>query len=290
MTNEIIFLNDKFLPIKEATISVLDRGFTLGDGLFETLRAYGGIVFRLKDHLERLFHSSQKIFLEIPYSKERLGDIVYETLIKNQLQEAYIRITITRGEGLPGLSFPENPKPTIVVFAKEFSTLPKEYYEHGIKIATFPYSATQTATLNPQVKSCNYLSQIVIKELAKQKEAFEGIILEDDKKVTEGTVSNIFVIKDGNLKTPPLSPFILPGITRKVILELASKALISCEETQLTVENIYQADEVFIVNTGIEILPVSHADSNKIGNGYPGEITKALSLAFFKTVEELRKK
>jgi branched-chain amino acid aminotransferase len=290
MKNEIVFLNDNFLPINEAAVSVLDRGFTLGDGLFETLRAYGGNVFRLKDHLERLFHSAQKIFLEIPYSKERLAEIVDETLKKNQLQEAYIRITITRGEGPPGLSFPEISKPTIVVYVKEMPVLPQEYYEQGIKIATFPNSATQTAILNPQVKSCNYLSQIIIKELAKRKEAFEGIILEDDKKVTEGTVSNIFIVKDKKLKTPALSQFILPGITRKFILELSQKEQIPSEEAQLTVENIYEADEAFIVNTGIEILPVSHADSMKIGNGRPGKITKALRQAFFKTVEELRKK
>jgi branched-chain amino acid aminotransferase len=290
MKSEIIFLNDKFLPIKEAAVSVLDRGFTLGDGLFETLRAYGGNVFRLEDHLERLFHSAQKIFLEIPYSKERLAEIVKETLKKNQLQEAYIRITITRGEGSTGLSFPEKPHPTIVVYVKEFPHIPKEYYEEGIKIATFPNSATQTANLNPQVKSCNYLSQIIIKELARRKKAFEGIILEDDKKVTEGTVSNIFIIKDGKLKTPSQSPFILPGITRKIVLELAQKTQIPSEENQLTVENIYQANEVFIANTGIEILPVSHADSMIIGNGKPGKITNALREAFFKTVEELRKK
>jgi branched-chain amino acid aminotransferase len=289
MKNEIVFLNGKFLPLKDATVSVLDRGFTLGDGIFETLRAYGGDVFRLQDHLERLFNSAQKIFLEIPYSKERLEEIVYETLKKNKLQEAYIRITITRGEGPPGLAFPENTQPTIVVYAKEFPIFPKEYYKQGVKIATFPSSVTQTATLNPQIKSCNYLSHIIIKELARQKDAFEGIILEDDKIVTEGTVSNIFIVKNGKLKTPPLSPFILPGVTRKIILELAEKKHIPSEETQLTVEDIYQADEVFIVNTGIEILPISGADSLQIGDGKPGKITKALREAFFKTVEELRK-
>jgi len=290
MKNEIVFFNDKFLPINEAAVSVLDRGFTLGDGLFETLRSYGGNVFQLEDHLDRLLASAKKIFLEIPYNKKRLAEIIDEILKKNQLQEAYIRITITRGEGPPGLSFPEISQPTIVVYAKEMPVLPQEYYEQGIKIATFQNSATQTAILNPQVKSCNYLSQIIIKELANRKEAFEGIILEDDKKVTEGTVSNIFIVKDKKLKTPALSQFILPGITRKFILELSQKEQIPSEETQLTVENIYDADEAFIVNTGIEILPVSNADSIKIGNGRPGEITKALRQAFFKTVEELRKK
>jgi len=290
MKNEIIFLNDKFIPLKEATVSVLDRGFTLGDGLFETLRAYSGVAFRLEDHLERLYRSAQNIFLEIPHSKERLAKIVSETLNKNQLQEAYIRITITRGQGPSGLAIPENSQPTTVVYAKEFPIIPKEYYEHGVKIATFPNSASKTATLNPQIKSCNYLSQIIIKELANRKGAFEGIILEDDNKVTEGTVSNIFIVKDGELITPPLSPFILPGITRKVILELASKTQIPSKEIQINLENIYQADEVFIANTGIEVLPVSHADSKKIGNGNPGKTTKILSQGFFKTVEEFRKK
>ncbi len=290
MKSEIVFLNEKFVPVKEATVSVLDRGFTLGDGLFETLRAYGGKVFRLQDHLKRLFNSAQKIFLSIPYSQERLQEIVQETLIKNQLKEAYIRITISRGEGLPGLSLSHDSPPTVVVYAKEFPTLPIEYYDEGVKIATFPNSATQTVTLNPQIKSCNYLSQIVVKELAKRQDAFEGITLEDDKTVTEGTASNIFIVKDGKLKTPALSPFILPGITRKFVIELAQQKQIECEETTVTVQDIYQANEVFIVNTGIEILPVSYADTTQIGAGKPGDITRELSKAFFKTVEELRKK
>lgn len=290
MNNEIIFFNDRFLPIKEASVSVLDRGFTLGDGIFETLRAYGGNIFCLEDHLVRLFDSAKKIFIEIPYSKNRLSEIIKETLKKNQFQEAYIRITITRGESPPGLTLPQASSPTVVVYAKKYPNLPKKYYDQGVKIATFPNSATKTSTINPQVKSCNYLSQILIKELAKRKDAFEGIILEDDNKVTEGTVSNIFIVKDKKLKTPELSPFILPGITRKIILELAQKIKIPSEETQLTLENICHADEIFICNTGIEILPVSHVDSIQIGNGTPGEITNILRQRFLKTVEELRKK
>ncbi len=290
MKNEIVFLNGKFLPLKEASVSILDRGFTLGDGLFETLRSYGGNVFRLEDHLDRLFESAQKIYLEIPTSKERLIEIVNETLKKNQLEEAYVRITVTRGEGPPGLTLPENPSPTVVVIAKEFTRLPKKYYEHGVKIATFPNSTSQTATLDPQIKSCNYLSQILVKEQAKRQGAFEGIVLENEQIIAEGTLSNIFIVKDWKLKTPALSSFILPGITRQFVLELAATNKMKSEETQLTVEDLYQADEIFIVNTGIEILPVSQADTFQIGNGRPGEVTNGLREAFFKTIEELKKK
>ncbi len=290
MENEIVFLNGKFLPLKNAKVSPLDRGFMLGDGLFETLRAYGGNVFRIQDHLDRLFDSLQKIFLEIPYSKKQLQEFVLKTLKKNNLEEAYIRITITRGEGPPGLAIPQASPPTIVVYTKEFPALPQEFYDNGIKVATFPNSATQTATLNPQIKSCNYLSQIIIKELANRKNAYEGIILENDKIVSEGSASNIFIVKSKKIKTPALSPYILPGVTRKFIMEIANKIETPCEETSITVEDIYQADEAFIVNTGIEILPVTHADEIQIANGKPGELTKNLRQCFFKTVEELRKK
>ena len=290
MSDEIVFVNGEFLPLKVASISILDRGFTLGDGLFETLRAYDGNILRLEDHLNRLFQSADKIFLKLPYAKDSLIQLIYEVLKENHLKEAYVRVTVTRGEGPPGLALPQNTRPSIVIYATQASAIPKEYYNSGVKITTFPCSASFTATISPQIKSINYLSQIIIKELATRDGSFEGIILEDDHKVSEGTVSNIFIVKDGILKTPALSNSILPGITRKIILELASQNNVSYEETEITLDDLQQADEVFISNTGVEILPVSQVDAIQIGNGAVGSITTSLRSSFFKIIEELRKK
>jgi branched-chain amino acid aminotransferase len=290
MSDEIVFINGKYLPLKEASVSILDRGFTLGDGLFETLRAYGGHIFRSEDHLDRLFESSNKIFLKIPHDKEKLNQIINDVLKKNNLKEAYVRLTVTRGEGPPGLALPKNTCPTVVVYATQAFSLPNDYYNSGVKVSTFPRSATSTTTISPQIKSCNYLSQIIIRELANQDNAFEGILLEDDQTVTEGTVSNIFIVKDGVLKTPCLSRFILPGVTRKIILELASQNNLPYEETKITTEDIRQADELFIANTGIEILPVSKVDTTQIGNGSIGNITTFLQNSLLKLIEDLRKK
>jgi len=274
------------MDIDNAKISVLDRGFSYGDGLFETMRAYRGKVFRLERHLDRFYKSASQIYLEIPYSREELSLIIYETIKKNILQETIIRLTATRGPAEPGLSFQADSSPTLLVNARPINPPSNGCYKEGVGIATIPSSSVRVSGLREQIKSCNYLSHILMKKMAEDRGAYEAILLNDHGDVCEGTTSNIFIIKEGIIFTPPVSEHVLAGVTRKVVLEIADNQGIEAKEQIFSKQEIYSADEVFLTNTGIEILPVTQVDKQEIKDGNPGDLTMSLRGQFLNLIDE----
>ncbi len=286
MKETVVFFNGLFTPLRDARVSVLDRGFCYGDGLFETMRAYSNRVFRIDAHLDRLFRSAEMIFLDLPMTRGEVRKAITETLERNECPDAIIRLTVSRGEHSPGLKIDPDISPTVVVFVRPFEPLPRKWYAEGIKITLFPNSAGRTGGLREQVKSCNYLSQVIIRELSAKDGAYEGIMLDERNLITEGTTSNIFIVTNGTLRTPTLNEYVLAGITRKTVLEVARDRGIPSYEENLTREDVYQADEVFLTNTGIEILPVRMADDRIVGEGRPGALTRLLGREFSKNVAE----
>jgi len=282
----IVYLNGRFVPLAEARVSILDRGFCYGDGLFETLRAYGGKVFKLGWHLDRLEESAKSIYLELPESKESLTTVIHETLHKNDLTDAVIRLTVTRGESFPGLTIDESSNPTLVVYARPFKPVPEVWYREGIKIALLPQAAQKIASVERQIKSLNYLSPIMSLKQAQDRGAVEAVMLDENGRVCDGATSNIFIIQQRILRTPAVNEYVLAGITRKAVLHLSHKLGIVCEEKDLCREDIYQADEVFITNSGLEILPVTQVDDVTVGDGRPGPQTRKLHENYLKWVDE----
>jgi branched-chain amino acid aminotransferase len=285
MRERTVFLNGLFMPQSSATVSVMDRGFCYGDGLFETMRSYGNKVFRLEDHLERLYQSLDLIYLNVPITRNEMRFAILETLKRNQRPDSMVRLTISRGEQTTGFHIDPEACPTLVIIVRELEPLPEEWLEEGIKISLFPSTAFRVGGLTQQIKSCNFLSYILVRELAHRKNSTEGILIDDDDRITEGSTSNLFIVKDGLLKTPQLNRYILPGITRKVVLELAENRGIPISRQTLKSEDIYHADEVFITNSRVEILPVRCADDKIIGSGKPGEMTRFLHAEFLKSIE-----
>lgn len=264
----LIYLNNKLVPSTEAKISVFDHGFLYGDGIYETLRVYENVVFMFDEHLQRLYRSASLIGLNIPKSFSDIKIAVYETLQANKLSEAYIRITISRGEGPIGLDPDLCKEPTFVVMATEFKSYPKSFYENGIKLIIANTKRNLKEALNPQIKSLNFLNNILAKIEAKEADAYEAIMLNESGYLTEGTISNIFFILDGILCTPSIECGILDGITRSIALDLAIKNGLEVKEGFFKPEDLYHASEVFITNTTMEIMPVGRIDNTnyKVGN------------------------
>jgi branched-chain amino acid aminotransferase len=285
MNNEIVFLNGLFIPLKNARVSILDRGFAYGDSLFETMRAYQGDIFQLEAHLSRLLSSLEQVMIDLPLTRGELQSALQNTLEYNQLDDSIIRLMVTRGEQEPGLLSHANTCPTLVIHARPYKPPPEHWFRDGIRVSLFPNSAVRTSTLGQQVKSSNYLSHILIRELAEKQNSVEGILLDDNGNVTEGTVSNLFMVKDGQLSTPALNQHILSGITRQVVLDIAGKNDIPTAERVITAQELRLADEIFLTNSGVEILPVSHVDGIKVGRWQAREVTRNLQNAFRKTVE-----
>jgi branched-chain amino acid aminotransferase len=284
MDNPTVFLNGVFLPLSCARVSILDRGFCYGDGLFETMRAYRGRVFKIDSHLERLLCSLEKILLELPVTRGEIKSIIRETLIRNSYQDAIVRLTVSRGTQTPGLKIDPGIAPTLVVHARPFLPLPASWHRNGVQISLFPGTAVRTSGLDLQVKSCNYLSQILLLEQAARQNSIEGIMVDGNDRVTEGSVSNIFLVKDGTLITPALSEYVLPGITRQVVLEIGKSQGIDCRERNVNCEELFSSDEIFLTNSGVEILPVRQIDDAIIGDGSPGQITRNLQNEFSRVV------
>lgn len=285
MRERTVFLNGFFVPQSSATVSVFDRGFCYGDGLFETMRSYNNKVFRLEDHLERLYQSLDLIYLNVPMTRGEMRSAIQKTLERNQCPDSMIRLTISRGEQTTGFHIDRDAPPTVVIIVRELEPLPEEWLEEGINISFFPSTAFRIGGLAQQIKSCNFLSYILVRELAHRKNSMEGILIDDDDRITEGTTSNIFIVKDGVLKTPPLNRYILPGITRQVVLEIAERKGIPISRQTLNPQDVYRADEVFVTNSRVEILPVNTADDKTIGAGRPGKITRFLHAEFLKSIE-----
>lgn len=282
-----VYLNDKFVPQEEAVVSVFDHGFLYGDGVYETLRAYRGRVFQLAEHLARLERSASRIQLHLPVSLERLTDLVRESLSRNQLQEAYLRITVSRGAGEIGLDPALCKSPTLVILAKPFQPYPESLYADGVSVIVAKTRRNLPEALPPQVKSLNFLNNILAKMEAKAAGAHEALMLNHQGELTEGTTSNLFVVQRGRVRTPAVECGILNGITRGLVLQLASELGIPSEETRLTVDDLLRADECFLTNTTQEVLPVTRVNGTMIGNGRPGEITRRLHASFRACLDRL---
>ena len=279
----MIYLNNRLVPGARAKVSVFDHGFLYGDGVYETLRAYKGTVFMLDEHMERLFHSASLISLTIPKKPEEIKRAVYETLGANRLKEAVIRITVSRGEGPLGLDPDLCPEPTFVIFAGAFKGYPAGQYQNGVNIAFVNTRRNYISALDPQIKSLNFLNNILAKIEAKKINAYEAVMLNYRGYVAEGTISNIFFVNENTLCTPAMDVGILGGITRRIILDIAGESGIRTKEGKFRPERIYDAEEVFISNSTMEVMPVTQVDGREIGSA-AGEITRALHRAYRKRV------
>jgi branched-chain amino acid aminotransferase len=278
--SRIIFMNDRLVPEEEARVSVFDHGLLYGDGVFEGLRSYGGRVFRLDAHLDRLWASARAICLEIPLPKAAVAKAVNDTLAANKLADGYVRLVVTRGAGSLGLDPNRTKHPQVIVIADTISLYPREYYEQGLKIVTAATQRVQSAALSPRIKSLNYLNNIMAKLEGLRAGCVEALMLNHKGEVAECTGDNVFVVRSGVLLTPPPDAGILEGITRNAVMELARTGGIDCREATLTRHDLYTADECFLTGTAAEVIPVVDIDGRTIGPGTPGPITKRLTTAF----------
>ena len=278
--SRIIFMNDRLVPEAEAKVSVFDHGLLYGDGVFEGLRSYSGRVFRLDEHLDRLYASARAICLEIPIAKEPLARAVNDTLAANKLVDGYVRLVVTRGAGSLGLDPNRTKNPQVIVIADTISLYPREFYEQGLRIVTAATQRTQSAALSPRIKSLNYLNNIMAKLEGLQAGCVEALMLNHKGEVAECTGDNVFVVRGGRLLTPPPDAGILEGITRGAVMELAHAAGIDCREATLVRHDLYTADECFLTGTAAEVIPVVEIDGRRIGAGVPGPVTTRLTRDF----------
>ncbi|CCQ91553.1 putative Aminodeoxychorismate lyase [Nitrospina gracilis 3/211] len=282
----VVYINGRFVPQEEARVSVFDRGFLYGDVVFETLRAYRGRIFRLADHLDRLHQSAGQIHLTVPKAADKLESLLYEVLQRNELYDAILRLTLSRGESTGFDIVPDAP-PTLVITARPVEPLPDSRYREGVSILLVSDSAPRLPGVTRQAKSGNFLPYILARHMALEAGHWDAILLNHRGEVCDASTSNVFIVRGGVLKTPPVGESVLAGITRKVVLELAQQPVVAaCEET-LQAADLHQADEVFLTNTGIELLPVTRVDDTVIGNGRRGPITARLHAAFLKSIESL---
>jgi len=275
-----VYINGRYVLKEEAKISIFDHGFLYGDGVFEGIRAYGGRVFKLSEHLRRLYNSAKAIALKIPLKEEELKEKILETLRKNNLTDAYIRLIVSRGEGDLGLDPHKCPRASVIIITDKIKIYPEELYKKGLAVITASTRRNIPSALDPQIKSLNYLNNILAKIEAKLREAPEAIMLNKDDYVAECTGDNIFMVKEKILFTPPLGVGILKGITRDVVIELAREENVLVKEEPFTLATLYGAEECFLTGTAAEIIPVTRVDGRVIGRGEPGIITKKLIKRF----------
>jgi len=275
-----IYIDGNFHDQAEAKISVFDHGLLYGDGVFEGIRFYNDRVFRLEEHIDRLWDSARAIALDIPMSKSELVAATLETIRQNDLHDGYVRLIVTRGVGSLGLSPDTCRRPSIIIIAATIALYPEELYQKGLTMVTCSTRRTPPAALSPRVKSLNYLSNILGKLEAQNAGAGEGLMLNEQGYVSECTGDNIFIVKKGEISTPHLSSGILAGVTRLVVFELAEKLSIRAVERELIRHDIYTADECFLTGTAAEVIPAVQLDRRLIGNGQPGPITLQLIESF----------
>jgi len=271
-----VYIDGKFYDEAKARVSVFDHGLLYGDGIFEGIRAYNGRVFRLKEHIDRLFYSAKAIMLDIPMSHSELMKVTVETCRRNKLRDGYIRLVVTRGVGTLGLNPNRCKNPNVIIIAGKIQLYPVEYYQRGLDIVTVPTVRNLHSAVNGAIKSLNYLNNVLAKIEANNAGCEEAIMLNSEGFVSECTGDNIFIVKQGQLLTPPLSSSALYGITRNVVLDLAIEAGIPTGEPNLTRYDLFNADECFLTGTGAELVPVVKIDARVIGNGKPGPITRKL--------------
>jgi branched-chain amino acid aminotransferase len=280
----IIYLDGKYLPDDQARVSVFDHGFLYGDGVFEGIRAYHGRIFRLKEHLDRLFDSAKTIDLSPPISKEEMTEAICETLRRNNLTDAYIRPIITRGVGDLGLDPRKCPKASVVIIAVSWGAMYGDLYEKGLKAVTVSVRRNPAECLPPNVKSLNYLNNILAKIEANYKGGDEAIFFDTNGYISEGSGDNLYIVKNGEILTPPTLNN-LRGITRMVVLEISKSLGITVKEQNIGYFDLYTADEMICTGTAAEVAPITWVDGRTIGSGKPGPVTRQL-MAAFKVITE----
>jgi branched-chain amino acid aminotransferase len=281
-----IYLNGKLVPKEKAVVSVFDHGYLYGDGVFEGIRVYDGNVFRLREHIERLFESAKTIDMDIGMTVDEMIQATLDTIAVNKQRDAYIRLVVSRGSGDLGIDPDKCTEPTIVIICASIALYPEELYENGISLVTASVRRIPMESLDPRIKSLNYLNNILGKIDGKKAGVPEAIMLNHQGTVAECTADNIFMVKNGTVRTPDLMQGALGGITRRAVLDLATEAGLATCETVIGLHDLYNADECFLTGTGAEIVPVINVDGRQVGSGKPGEVTKSLLKAF----RELRKR
>ncbi|MBU6183086.1 MAG: branched-chain-amino-acid transaminase [Verrucomicrobia bacterium] len=271
-----IYIDGEFLDKEHAKISVFDHGLLYGDGIFEGIRFYNGRVFRLDEHIDRLFHSARAIALDIGMDKAAVAEATLETIRQNKLRDGYIRLVVTRGIGDLGLNPYLCPKATVFIIASAITLYPAEKYEKGLEIVTCATRRIAHGALSPMVKSLNYLNNVLAKIEALQAGAGEGLMLNEQGLVSECTGDNIFIVKNGAIHTPPIASGALAGVTRAIVFEMAAEFGIPIHEPMMTRYDIYTADECFLTGTAAEVIPAVKLDTRPIGDGRPGPVTARL--------------
>jgi branched-chain amino acid aminotransferase len=275
-----VSIGGKLVDKADAKISVYDHGLLYGDGIFEGIRSYDGHVFRLEDHIDRLYDSAKAIHLQIPISRQEMAQSVRDTLAANELKDAYIRLVVTRGAGSLGLDPRKTTDPQIIIITDSISLYPEDLYEHGLKIITAGTMRNHPSALNPRVKSLNYLNSIMAKIEATNAGCLEALMLNHKGEVSECTGDNIFIVRRGELHTPSIDAGILEGITRAAVLDIARAYKLPVFERSMDRHDVYTADECFLTGTAAEVIPVVECDARPIGSGKPGPITNRLRKAF----------
>lgn len=278
--SQIIYLNGEFVKAEEAKVSVFDHGLLYGDGCFEGIRAYHNRVFRMEEHIDRLYENAHSILLDLWLTKEEMTEMVLETIRRNNLRDAYIRLVVTRGYGDLGLDPAKCPKATIFCIAAQIQLYPEELYENGLVVNTVASRRNTNESTNPRFKSLNYLNNIMGKIESKLTGTIEAIMLNNEGYVAEATGDNIFIIKKGVLITPPTYAGVLEGVTRNAVIELAKKRGLEVKETLFSRHDVWSAEECFLTGTAAEVISVIQVDGRHIGSGKPGPITKELTKDF----------
>jgi len=272
----LIYIDGKLYPREQAKVSVFDHGILYGDGVFEGIRVYAGNIFKLREHIVRLFESAKTIGLELPMTLEELEQATIDTVAANQQRDAYIRLVVTRGVGDLGIDPGNCGKPTLFIIVASIALYPEKFYAEGIPLITASTRRIPLESLDPRIKSCNYLNNILAKLEARRAHVPEAIMLNHYGRVAECTADNIFITKNGDLLTPRLTEGALPGVTRETVLQLAEQTGLRTRETILGLHDLYNAEECFLTGTGAEIVPVIQIDGRQIGSGKPGKNTRTL--------------
>ncbi|PSR22803.1 MAG: branched-chain-amino-acid transaminase [Sulfobacillus acidophilus] len=282
MGTRMMFFNGTMMAESEVRISPFDHGFLYGDGIFEGIRAYNGKVFKLDEHIKRLFASAKSIMLEIPYTPSVMAQHVVETVAANHLNDAYIRLVISRGAGDLGLDPKRCDQPTVLIIADRIQLYPESLYEEGLPLASSAIRRPSGDVLNPQIKSLNYLNSILAKVEAGQRGVPEMVLMNQLGYVVEGTGDNVFIVRDGALVTPPLWAGILPGITRSTVIDLARANGYEVREENFTLHELYNADECFLTGTAAEVIAAVSCDGRPIGDGKPGNVARTMRTLFMR--------
>jgi len=276
----LIYLDGKLVPKSEATVSVFDHGFLYGDGVFEGIRVYEGNVFRLAEHVDRLYESARTISLHVPLERAEMIEAVRRTVAANEKADAYVRVVVSRGPGDLGIDPAKCRKATVVIIVDTIAMYPREVYDYGIDLVTASVRRIPAESLDPRVKSLNYLNNILARLEARNAGCVEAIMLNHQGLVAECTGDNLFVVKHGRVETPALTQGALAGITRQVVMEIAHAVGVEARETELALHDVYNADECFLTGTAAEIVPVVTVDGRTIGDGRPGALTRLIMAEF----------